>query len=52
MVHPADGSGPDQDLDDHGPAQRRVEYEALVSPRVRQRVQELGIELVTYRALC
>ncbi len=52
MVHPADGSGPDQGLEDHGPAQRRVEYEALVSPRVRQRVQELGIELVTYRALC
>lgn len=51
MVHPSDGSGPGQDLQDHGPAQRRVEYEALVSPRVRERIRELGIELVTYRAL-
>lgn len=51
MVHPGDGSGPGQEQQDHGPAQRRVEYEALVSPRVRERIAELGVELVNYSAL-
>ncbi|MBK7642703.1 MAG: ChbG/HpnK family deacetylase [Planctomycetes bacterium] len=51
MVHPGDGSGPGDPYGDHGPAMRKRELEALVSPEVRAAVERHGIELVSYAEL-
>jgi hypothetical protein len=51
MVHPSDGSGTGDPYGDHGPARRRVEFEAAVSPRVRAELDARGVKLVDYRFL-
>jgi hypothetical protein len=51
MVHPGDGSGAGDPYGDHGPALRKREFEALVSPAVRAAVERQGIRLVTFREL-
>jgi predicted glycoside hydrolase/deacetylase ChbG (UPF0249 family) len=51
MVHPGDGSALYCAENDHGPAQRKVEWEAVTSPRVIEAVRARGIQLVSYRHL-
>jgi predicted glycoside hydrolase/deacetylase ChbG (UPF0249 family) len=51
MVHPGDGSALYGSEDDHGPAQRKVEWEAVTSPAVIDLVRERGVKLVSYRHL-
>jgi predicted glycoside hydrolase/deacetylase ChbG (UPF0249 family) len=51
MVHPSDGSGAGDPYADHGPARRRAEFEAVVSPRVRAGLDARGVQLVDYRFL-
>ncbi len=51
MVHPGDGSGEGDPDADHGPARRRVEFETVVSPRVRAELDARGVQLVDYRFL-
>jgi predicted glycoside hydrolase/deacetylase ChbG (UPF0249 family) len=51
MVHPGDGSPLYCGDDDHGPAQRKVEWEAVTSQRVLDAVRARGVKLVTYREL-
>ena len=51
MVHPGDGSGSGDPYGDHGPAMRKRELEALVSPEVQSAVERLGIRLISFREL-
>jgi hypothetical protein len=51
MVHPSDGTDEGDPYGDHGPAKRRLELEAVTSPRVRAEIERLGIRLVDYRFL-
>jgi predicted glycoside hydrolase/deacetylase ChbG (UPF0249 family) len=51
MIHPGDGSALYGAEDDHGPAQRKIEWEAVTSPRVIEAVRARGVKLVNYRHL-
>lgn len=51
MTHPSLGGEPGDPHGDHGPARRRAEFDAMVSPRVRDAVNDLGVRLVDYRFL-
>jgi predicted glycoside hydrolase/deacetylase ChbG (UPF0249 family) len=51
MVHPGDGSALYCGDDDHGPAQRKIEWEAVTAPRVIEAVRARGVKLVNYRHL-
>lgn len=51
MIHPGDGSALYCGDDDHGPAQRKVEWEAVTAPRVIEAVRARGVRLVNYRHL-
>ncbi|MCY2959622.1 MAG: ChbG/HpnK family deacetylase [Planctomycetota bacterium] len=51
MVHPGDGTGEGEAGGDHGPYRRRVELEAVTSPRVLEAIRRRGVELIDYRAL-
>jgi predicted glycoside hydrolase/deacetylase ChbG (UPF0249 family) len=51
MVHPGDGSALYGNENDHGPTQRKVEWEAVTSPAVLDAVRERGVKLVSYRHL-
>jgi chitin disaccharide deacetylase len=51
MVHPGDGSDPVGPSDDHGPAKRQKELEAVTSPEVREALRERGVELIPWSAL-
>ena len=51
VVHPGDGSPLYGPQDDHGPAQRKVEWEAVTSPLVLEAVRARGAKLVNYRDL-
>lgn len=51
MVHPGDGTGDDAPGGDHGPYRRRVELEAVTSPRVLAAVKRRGVVLMDYRDL-
>ncbi len=51
MTHPGDGSGAGDPYGDHGPAMRRRELEALVSPEVRAAIERRGVELVSFAEL-
>jgi predicted glycoside hydrolase/deacetylase ChbG (UPF0249 family) len=51
VVHPGDGSGAGDPYGDHGPAMRKRELEALVSPAVRAAVERHGIRLVNFTEL-
>lgn len=51
MVHPSDGTGDGDPYGDHGPAKRRVEFETVVSARVRAALDARGVQLVDYRFL-
>jgi predicted glycoside hydrolase/deacetylase ChbG (UPF0249 family) len=51
MVHPGDGTGDGDPSGDHGPYRRRVEFEAVTSPRVLEAVRRRGVQLINYRDL-
>lgn len=51
MTHPGDGSGAGDPYGDHGPALRKRELEALLSPQVRAAIERRGVRLVNYREL-
>lgn len=51
VIHPGDGSPLYGAQDDHGPAQRKVEWDAVTSPLVLEAVRARGVKLVNYRDL-